>query len=414
MAANFPASPTEGQIFELADGTQYRFGDGVWMQVAKSAGSDAPADGNFYLRMDAAWKAGFPKKATAQPLNWLLNPVWLVSQAITIGSSTQPSPATLMWMGDMWNFDVQFPQGVLRAINTTSSHSANKNALRVTCETASSAGSANYAQLQQAIEGYKAQNLFGGTPTAKPLLIQFTAYGTAGTYCLNIRGPSFKPCYVTNFTIPEKIPTVVSLRIPPPTIGTWTSYTNLAMFRVGFCFAIGAGSPYLATPNVWLDAQSIGTANLTNLCAAVGNTIEITDLQLYLDPNDTREYPGYAPPKLYRMQEECWRYYYRGVIPLKGVSTGVTTTNRMGMLHPAGGFRAAPAVSVSPGENNVHQTYLQNLTVSSIAGGANFSTSSVVEFDPTYGAAWSGAGETVSFHVGANPLSWLQMDARLI
>lgn len=54
MAYDFPASPTNGQIYTPAGGPSYKFQSPVWVMLASGIG-EAPVDGQLYGRQNGAW-----------------------------------------------------------------------------------------------------------------------------------------------------------------------------------------------------------------------------------------------------------------------------------------------------------------------------------------------------------------------
>jgi hypothetical protein len=55
MAMNFPASPTNGQVYNPAPGVSYAWNGSAWVGSAQSTFPDAPADTKLYGRKDAGW-----------------------------------------------------------------------------------------------------------------------------------------------------------------------------------------------------------------------------------------------------------------------------------------------------------------------------------------------------------------------
>lgn len=58
MAFQFPPNPTDGQLFNPLPGITYRFTTPAWYLVTSNFVAEAPADGNAYVRKNAAWTFG--------------------------------------------------------------------------------------------------------------------------------------------------------------------------------------------------------------------------------------------------------------------------------------------------------------------------------------------------------------------
>jgi hypothetical protein len=102
----------------------------------------------------------------------------------------------------------------------------------------------------------------------------------------------------------------------------------------------------------------------------------------------------------------CQRFYYQGVPPLRGIATGGTSASRMAARHPVP-MRAAPTLVISsplPVFDGVTPT-----TITTVAGGGNYSTPTVLEIDCTTAAALTSIRPAVVYQ-GAGGLITVSAD----
>lgn len=131
--------------------------------------------------------------------------------------------------------------------------------------------------ITQPIEGYLVRDLIGN-----PIAIQFTVKSPkAGTHCVSINNSGNDRSYVMTYNVAAaNVQQTVTLTIPSGliTAGTWNWTTGVGL-KLNFCLM--AGSFYVtAAPNQWLTNTFYCTSAQVNCMDTIGNTFEITGVQL--------------------------------------------------------------------------------------------------------------------------------------
>jgi hypothetical protein len=264
--------------------------------------------------------------------------------------------------------------------------------------------------IDQRIEGYRIAGLQWGTANAVPITIGFYGYcdqaGTyPGTFTLTIVNAAATRWYRVNITHNTagqwewKTAT-----IPGCTDGVWAKDNTLGMY-VRFCF--GAGTNQQGPVGAWTATGGSGSAQTRNFCAATGSNA-LTGLVIAAgttDPIPEARARFMVRPYMHEIQL-CRRYFYNGVPPLRGVSTGNTLLQSASCIHPVP-MRAVPSVSVATALP-CYDTSTGTTTLTSVA--ANRSTVEILDLNFNMAAAL-GAQKRIMVYQGGG--GNLVVDARL-
>jgi hypothetical protein len=266
-----------------------------------------------------------------------------------------------------------------------------QHSLRATVTTAdTSIAASEYFVLQQHIEGYNVRDLIGRTFT----LSFWVRSSKTGTHCVSFTNSTGDLSYVVEYSITaantweKKSVTVLGGLI---TTGTW-NWTNGAGLNVRFTLA--AGSTFQTTKDTWQTGNYLATANQVNCLDTVGNIFAITGVQL--------EVGTVATPFEHRpIGTElalCQRYTWPLMSAHGIVGNGTTSAWRITSQCPVG-MRASPTLTLV-GSLSVQPGSAGSVALSSI--GANYSTSSFVQFDCAIGTHGSTPGHAVEIIDGSS------------
>ena len=152
--------------------------------------------------------------------------------------------------------------------------------------TASTSSSGQYCNMQHYIEGYNIADLAWGTANAKAITISFWVYSSlAGTYGLALQNGGSSYGYPTTYTISNANTwTYVTVTIPGPTAGTWTSDNSRGITLI---WDLGQGSGYRFTAGSWQAANVQGTTGAANWNQTTNATFYITGVQLEIGSQAT-------------------------------------------------------------------------------------------------------------------------------
>ena len=141
-----------------------------------------------------------------------------------------------------------------------------------------SLGAAEYAVMQQPIEGYRVARLSWGYASAKPITVAFwSGHTPAGVYSLTVRNSAATRSYGTTYTqAVAAVPQYNVITIPGCTDGVW-EITNMP--GLVFTLAMASGTTYTApSANSWLSGsvylaapgQINGVVTLNNIMRVTG------------------------------------------------------------------------------------------------------------------------------------------------
>jgi hypothetical protein len=305
---DFPASPTENQMFQAPGGPRYVYSNGGW-------------------RMSDPGPPG-----TAQTRNRIVNGAMQISQenGNTAVNTDNAFPA------DQWKLSFG-GGGVLsgqRVQVVTPNGSQNRLRLGVATADVSIAAGDHY-EVMTALEGIRVSDFRWGTAQARQAVLRFGFRGPAGVYTARMGNALNNRSYPVNFTISAgqaNLDTEQVFVIPGDTTGTWAVDNTIG---VVLTLNFAAGTTFQGAANTWGAGNFFCTAAASNMMATTSNVFELYDVGLYLDPLAT----GVAPP--WQMPDEaqelmaCQRYWQKFYSMMSGYAASP-------------GFQARTGHSISP------------------------------------------------------------------
>jgi hypothetical protein len=284
MGFNFPNSPTEGAVYTAASGQQYTFSSGVWLQTGFA----------------------ITPLLTAQSYNRVINGAMQHSQE---NGNTASGPAgALYYAADQFAGFETTAQILWQRVQVTTPNGS-KDRFRSTVAVAkTSLAAGDQFVVLTKLEGVRIADFQWGTAQAKQVILRFGWKSPAGTYTVTITTAAAS--WLGTFTIiagQANTDTVQTLIIPGATIGTWSTDT-----AVGFqlSWTIACGTTATSSTLGWQAATSIfAHSSQTNGVATNGNTFELFDVGLYLDPDATGKAPAWVTPDYGAELHACLRYF---------------------------------------------------------------------------------------------------------
>jgi hypothetical protein len=295
MAFDFPATPTTGTIYSPAGGPSYRWDGDKWQLVSTQ----------YRLK-------------TAEPHNYLINPVFNYLQGLT-------GPYATGYIGDNFAFYRVLSTGVVSSQSRIAKVSprGSRYRLRSIVTTPQAAMSAaQFALIETYIEGFELNPLAWGLAQGKPAVLTFGWNGPAGTYCVAVSNSPITRTFLAAFTVlPGEANTDVYFSIPisPPPSGTFRTDIGIG---VSIDFGLACGSDYLGSAG-WSTGEFIGITGLQANGLAAANTFELFDTGFFADPDNTGLPPVWDPPNEIDDLRRCKRFY-ETAIP-SGFSGNVTS-----------------------------------------------------------------------------------------
>jgi len=205
-----------------------------------------------------------------------------------------------------------------------------------------------------------------GTASALTVTISFWVKSSiTGTFGVNIRNGAATRSYVSTYTIStantwEK----KSVTIPGDTSGTWLKDTGNGA-RIEWSLAQGTDIQ-TATPNVWTATNCQTTASQTNFMATVGNSFQLTAIQVEVGSKAT-PFQTASGGSIQGELAMCQRYYYRNTpavaYGIQADAIATSTTAGWASLRLPVRFRVAPT-AVEWG-NLAYQSYANNIVAPS-------------------------------------------------
>jgi len=291
-----PASPLAGQMWWESDsGNLYIYyqdaNTSQWVQINGS---------NVY-------PSGM-QRVTALPRNRIVNGAFQITQEF---AKSVAQAANNTFIADQWM--AYFATGGVPNFAVVASHSEEPDVvwwLRLgsgaTPDT--SIVTADFYSIAQYIEGINIADFKWGTANARPALLRFKAWSNiAGTFCVAVRTPAVGRSFVKECVIAANTVTEYVIPIPASTTGTWPTDNNAGL-RVNF--TVMAGTTYNGgTDNQWVDASWIATPQCSNWMSAASQYLDIANVGLYLDPDNTGLPPPWEMPDEAEELRACERYY---------------------------------------------------------------------------------------------------------
>jgi hypothetical protein len=246
---------------------------------------------------------------------------------------------------------------VLSAQQVTDAPAGFNYSLKVTSTTATgSVGATQYDVITQKIEGYNIADLGFGSASAKTITISFWVKATvAGQYSLTLNNSGSSRLNPQPYTISSANTwEQKSVTFTGDTTGTWLT-TNGVGLVINFFTVLG--STYLGSAG-WNGSSIYGVTGQANAFATIGNTFQITGVQLEVGTAAT----GYEYRQYGQELALCQRYYQMKEFGFVGAGGNTTTVYMIANLATA--MRTNPSYSVSAAMG-VTDVYAANATQSS-------------------------------------------------
>ena len=151
------------------------------------------------------------------------------------------------------------------------------NSLDITVTTASaSPGASDFTTIEQPMEGYVAVPAYGDS-----LALSFHVFSNiTGTFCVALQNGLRNRSFIREYTIDAASTWErKTMFINHDETGTWAFDETVGMRLI---FAQVAGTSLQGTNNIWQNGDIIGTANQTNLAAAISNNFRVDLIQFRL------------------------------------------------------------------------------------------------------------------------------------
>jgi len=356
MAFDFPASPTNGQVF-TSGGVSYVWNGQGWVQqgapgsvdksyvdtadalkVAKAGDTMSgplvlPADPSTALQaapkqyVDAVRAYAAPFDALAYN-GMQINGSMEVNQERGIGGSLTLTNGGVHWVTDAWT--VQVNHGPATVVATGGQQNAGVPGLfnhssYITATTGGNIGSSanDIAKIAHNIEGYRIARLAWGGSAAQPITIGFHVYSTiAGTLSVAVSNYNDRT-YITNVTVGPDVSgwQYKTITVPGCTNGTWnrTNGTGMAIAFSSLC-----GSNWQAPAGSWQTGNKFSSPAATNLFATNGNSVYITGVAIL--PGTQAPTAAQSPTIMRPYDQElvtCRRYFAKTTVSAyHGIPTG--------------------------------------------------------------------------------------------
>jgi hypothetical protein len=315
MAVDFPASPTNGQVYN-----GYVYQSGAWNRAA----------------------------TTALPKNYIVNPCMQISQQFG-NTAMADSSGQWLFMADQWlirNNTGDMIMATSQRVQVPTPGGATDR-VRSTTTTAMPITPSGEWAFQQIIEGNRIADLQWGTANAKQIIVRVgLKVPVAGTFSLKVGNLPNNRSYVAPFTITSgqvNTDIILTFVIPGDTAGAWKIDASAGLLvSIQMC-----GGITVTTANTWLAQNGDAMLGQTNGGRPVGNVWEFFDVGLYADPYKTGIAPPFVVPDPIAELRTCQRYWVK-VFGLRGIVIGVPSTNngRAGSEIPVP-MRVSPSLALS-------------------------------------------------------------------
>jgi len=242
------------------------------------------------------------------------------------------------YVTDRWIFS-EAPTGTSTITMQQGSNGPNGQLPNTAKLTVTSAGSRDYSQLIQNIEGFNIRSLFRQTFTVS----FWIRASIAGVYCAALNSGGNALFYVTECTVSspnvwQRVSFTVNDGLPDDI--NFSQYGTLGMcFRIVFTNV----EPTLitTTANEWVSSVKISTSNQVNMHAVNGSTCEITGVQIEVGSNAT----PFEHRPITIEESLCHRYYQEtGEISFSGYAIAGWSNGYMVQFSEE--MRVPPTISV--------------------------------------------------------------------
>ena len=181
------------------------------------------------------------------------------------------------------------------------------NSLGIEVTTADSSIATNeYTRIFQNVEGNVLARLAWGGSGAKPAMLSFWVKSSiTGTFGVSFQDGDIAIGYLQSYSVNSADTwEYKTVYVSPPTSGTWPT-DNTRSLRMAFVFGMGSQYTQPASSTWYTGGDYRGPDGVTNFMGAVGNTLNITGVQLEVGDQSTPfEHRSYGDEL-----QRCQRYY---------------------------------------------------------------------------------------------------------
>ncbi len=149
---------------------------------------------------------------------------------------------------------------------------------------------------------------FGSTTAAKAGVLVFSVLGgKVGTYGFSFVLPKVNWSFCGTFTIDQAYtPKKVIVPLPAQSVNAGFAYTNVLGAVLYVTMAAGSSNVGVAG---WQNSVKFAPPGCLNLADTSGNSLYVTDVGLYVDPDNTGVPPPFEHPNWETALKTCQRYY---------------------------------------------------------------------------------------------------------
>jgi hypothetical protein len=303
-------------------------------------------EGNLYIWYDDGtsqqWvqvniSSGEPVQQTAQIRNRIVNPAMQVSQQGGADSSV-----SLSYPADQWSM---YWTGTGMTC-TAGRFGTNSKFIRLYNNAAKASLAAGDVSLfSQYLEGNRIADFFWGTASGKQAILRFTlTCSVAGTYGVSIINIPTARSFIKPLTVAANVAKTFTIVIPPCPDGTWATDNTAGL---NLSFSLAAGSTWLAPVEGWNNGNYRGLVGMSNGMAAATTSFMLTDVGLYLDPDNTGIPPKWQISDEAEELRKCQRYYQTTTGIIYCYQRYATDPYRVGHIFLKDIMRVAPAGSLT-------------------------------------------------------------------
>jgi hypothetical protein len=231
---------------------------------------------------------------------------------------------------DQWNYGFVGPAVSAARVSSVVTPNGSLTTINLNITTPKpSLAAGDYVNVQQPVEGTRVADFGWGMAAAKQAVLRFTIMcGVAGTYAASVKNSAVDRTWLGSFTIAAgEVGTYVTrtLVIPGDVTGTWLKTTGIGMY-VGF--GLAAGTTFQGVAG-WQAGNKVSIAGNANAASLAGAHIQIADVGLYLDPDNTGVAPKWQTPDYASELAACQRYWQKA-----GAAWGGDVVSGRGYIAP--------------------------------------------------------------------------------
>jgi hypothetical protein len=268
-------------------------------------------DGNSsqWVQIAGTLESPYPvARATALPRNRVVNGAMQISQENGFGSG---QTTTVSYPADQWMLG--FSGGPAGQNGRATASNPNYVSVGVAATTAGAPAASEYEFVQQTIEGSAIADVMGGTASAKPMVLRFEACTSAVASfkaSVAIRAASSPMVsFVKNFDVVSSEWREFVIPIPACPGGNAWPTGNVSGLYLAFVPRVGSTFQAPSGEGIWATGSYLGTAQNGNIAATANAYLNIRNVGLYVDPDNTGAAPPWQLPDEAEELAACMRYY---------------------------------------------------------------------------------------------------------